>query len=135
MNLKHEMFWNFKPDFMTWEQYTMNLKHEMFWNFITSNHFNPSIKWTLNMKCFEIFSYFFPSISYIWWTLNMKCFEMYHKLTEWMFFHKWTLNMKCFEIKWRNWSCWRLWKMNLKHEMFWNFKVVDDKGTEVQDEP
>ena len=32
----------------------MNLKHEMFWNIKDTDVFINTIKWTLNMKCFEM---------------------------------------------------------------------------------
>ena len=54
MNLKHEMFWNTIKSWWKDQKNKMNLKHEMFWNLLASKAFAFSIKWTLNMKCFEM---------------------------------------------------------------------------------
>ena len=55
MNLKHEMFWNRVMELEKIAGNIMNLKHEMFWNKCQQKLTRLSNKWTLNMKCFEIF--------------------------------------------------------------------------------
>ena len=60
----------------------MNLKHEMFWNLLKFLPDFFSLKWTLNMKCFEIDFYSWDSKAMMEWTLNMKCFEMNAELID-----------------------------------------------------
>ena len=61
MNLKHEMFWNKKGTKTAVISQLMNLKHEMFWNIGWNLKQSRWIRWTLNMKCFEIFIIFLTS--------------------------------------------------------------------------
>ena len=76
MNLKHEMFWNKIKEWNKGGIKWMNLKHEMFWNKKLCISSSVFLKWTLNMKCFEID--LFSEVQKIngLWTLNMKCFEI-----------------------------------------------------------
>ena len=54
----------------------MNLKHEMFWNSQKKKRNFKNGKWTLNMKCFEIWWKEEYNYTLLLWTLNMKCFEI-----------------------------------------------------------
>ena len=48
----------------------MNLKHEMFWNMYDYQHLLQVLKWTLNMKCFEIF--LLISLDIVLFSMNLK---------------------------------------------------------------
>ena len=120
MNYKLEKFWNGEITSHLFAVGTMNYKLEKFWNTTLKTICLVYIKWTINLKSFEILylSYLFPpklimnyKLEKFWNILNIikniRYFLMNYKLEKfwnnsllWISNHliRWTINLKSFEI-------------------------------------
>ena len=76
----------------------MNCKLEKFWNIDYVEIDEKAVRWTVNLKSFEI-SYFVGNWGgFTIWTVNLKSFEIKktHLLKQILLL--WTVNLKSFEI-------------------------------------
>ena len=76
----------------------MNYKLEKFWNCILGSIESPSIKWTINLKSFEIPWTAKASKLKLAWTINLKSFEINASTEQELKDKLWTINLKSFEI-------------------------------------
>ena len=102
----------------------MNYKLEKFWNFVGDNLIRINMKWTINLKSFEIFNGEMNVTSVFLWTINLKSFEIIDEDDLKLGDIKWTINLKSFEIKFNWLFCIMCIFMNYKLEKFWNFPYI-----------
>ena len=94
----------------------MNCKLEKFWNQFIKSAFFTFLKWTVNLKSFEILIFFNYDKNDKEWTVNLKSFEMYGSLILIAAYTLWTVNLKSFEISYyaQVQHYLMLWTVNLK---------------------
>ena len=76
----------------------MNYKLEKFWNYNAFNELNGRLRWTINLKSFEINRIMTTDDTYYQWTINLKSFEIYFFNNSLNTIQVWTINLKSFEI-------------------------------------